>query len=61
MINQDRLLFLSPTVESGREKEACMDEFEPMKPLGAGAFGKVLECKHKKSKQIYAIKQINKK
>lgn len=29
--------------------------------LGKGAFGKVVKCVHKKSKLVYAIKEIDKR
>jgi len=54
-------LFLSPVVQAGWEKEACIEDFEKLADLGQGAFGLVWKMVHKKSGAIYAIKQMDKK
>lgn len=58
---KERYLYLSPTVQAGWEDESCIQDFDQLKLLGKGAFGKVIKVEHKKTKQIYAIKEINKK
>jgi 5'-AMP-activated protein kinase catalytic alpha subunit len=58
---KERLIFLSPTVQGGLEREACTQDFEILAGLGSGAFGRVLKVRHVLSKTIYAIKQISKK
>ena len=59
---KSRLLFLSPTVSEGIERECNKDDFEAIedKALGKGGFGHVWKVKHKITKKIYAIKVINK-
>jgi len=58
-----RILFLSPSVTSGHEREACQSDFESLTKttIGSGGFGKVYKVKHKTSQNIYALKVINKK
>lgn len=58
---KERLLFLSPVVQAGWEKEASISDFDVMANLGQGAFGLVTKVQHKKSQVIYAIKQMDKK
>jgi hypothetical protein len=43
------------------ENEPCLDDFELLKVLGVGAFGKVLMVRRKKTGAIYAMKALNKK
>eukprot|EP00331_Platyophrya_macrostoma_P008449 CAMPEP_0176431400 /NCGR_PEP_ID=MMETSP0127-20121128/14795_1 /TAXON_ID=938130 /ORGANISM="Platyophrya macrostoma, Strain WH" /LENGTH=538 /DNA_ID=CAMNT_0017813411 /DNA_START=70 /DNA_END=1686 /DNA_ORIENTATION=- len=54
------MLFLSPVVQAGWEREATLEDFEKTGDLGSGAFGKVGRYKHKKSGIVYALKQMNK-
>ena len=58
-----RLLVLSPTVKNCLEREANKDDFEALedKNIGKGGFGCVWKVRHKITKQIYAIKVIDKK
>jgi len=60
---KNRVLFLSPSVSSGHEREPCNDDFEALSAttLGTGGFGEVYKVRHKVSKNIYAIKVIGKK
>ena len=57
----ERMIQISPTVEGGLERESRSKDFEIIKSLGAGAYGKVYKCRHKGNKKVYAIKQISKK
>lgn len=59
---KNRLLMLSPSVESGLEKESCKLDFESLqdKCIGEGAFGSVWKVQNKTTKQICAIKVIKK-
>lgn len=38
----------------------CLKQFELLRSVGKGAFGKVRIVRHKRSKQLYALKYINK-
>ncbi len=57
----NRLLFLSPTVQAGWENESYRTDFEHIKTLGKGSFGLVWQARHKKTGKTYAIKEIKKK
>jgi aurora kinase len=59
---KNRILFLSPSVISGEERECRKDDFESLanSNIGVGGFGKVYKVRHKLSKNIFAIKVINK-
>jgi serine/threonine protein kinase len=59
---KNRILFLAPSVSNGEERECRRDDFESLsnKNIGVGGFGKVYKVRHKTSKNIYAIKVINK-
>jgi serum/glucocorticoid-regulated kinase 2 len=41
--------------------DICLDDFEILKLLGKGAFGKVLLCQKKDNQKLYAIKVLKKK
>jgi serine/threonine protein kinase len=58
-----RILFLSPSVLSGEERECRKDDFESLtnSNIGVGGFGKVYKVRHKVSRNVFAIKVINKK
>jgi len=60
---KNRMLFLSPSVLSGEERECRKDDFESLAKtkIGVDGFGKVYKVRHKDSKNVYAIKVINKK
>lgn len=59
---KNRILFLSPSVMNGQERECRRDDFESLanSNIGVGGFGKVYKVRHKESKNVYAIKVINK-
>lgn len=60
---KNRILFLSPSVTDGEERECRKDDFESLANtnIGVGGFGKVYKVRHKVSKNVFAIKVINKK
>ena len=43
------------------KKEICINDFELLKVIGMGAFGKVLQVRNKQSSQILAMKVISKR
>lgn len=43
------------------KEDICIDDFEILKILGKGAFGKVLLCQKKDDQRLYAIKILKKK
>ena len=53
---------MSPSITSGEERECRNDDFESIAStsIGAGGFGKVFKVRHKVSKNVFAIKVINK-
>ena len=57
-----RLLFLSPSVASGKERECVVEDFESIsnRAIGEGAFGQVFKVRHIKTGGLYAIKMISK-
>jgi len=59
---KNRILFLSPSVMSNEERECRKDDFESLANtnIGVGGFGKVYKVRHKVSKNVFAIKVINK-
>ena len=59
---KNRLLFLSPTVRTGLERECNKDDFfrEGDSYIGKGAFGEVWKVSHKMTGKIYVIKVMDK-
>ena len=49
------------TVEKKITKKASLDDFEVLKVLGRGTYGKVQLVKYKKNGQLYAMKSMSKK
>ena len=60
---KNRILFLSPSIINGEERECQKNDFESLANtnIGVGGFGKVYKVRHKVSKNVFAIKVINKK
>ena len=52
----NRILFVSPTVQAGWENQSYRTDFDHLKTLGKGAFGLVWQGRHKSTGKIYAIK-----
>ena len=59
---KNRFLKLTPKVASGLEKEPCKEDFESIedKCIGEGTYGSVWKVRHKITKEIFAIKVMNK-
>ena len=59
---KNRLLFLSPTVRTGLERECNKNDFfrEGDSYIGKGAFGEVWKVSHRQSNKIYVIKVMDK-
>jgi len=57
LATQRRLLFLSPSVKAGTERECTVDDFVSLseRSIGKGAFGEVYKVKHKLSGEVRGI------
>lgn len=53
-----------PTVKANRllfpQSTTCLDDFERLKTLGTGSFGRVMLVKHKGTEQYFAMKILDK-
>ena len=58
---KSRLLPINESVEKGLEPETKINDFNILKELGFGAFGRVYLVEHKITKVQYAIKAIDKR
>ncbi|CAG9315022.1 unnamed protein product [Blepharisma stoltei] len=56
--NFTKLLFESPSVLNGEEKELTRNDFDFERRLGEGAFGQVWRVRHKLTSKQYALKQV---
>ena len=56
----ERFLPIPESVNKCLEREPVIDDFELVKQLGEGSFGKVILFRHKVTKVLYAIKGIDK-
>merc|ERR1712137_790608 len=50
----------APVLYSGNDKKVSKDDFELLKVIGKGSFGKVMQVKKKDDGQIYAMKVLRK-
>lgn len=62
MLNKviNRFLPITVSVAKGFEHEPKIADFEVIKPVGEGSFGRVYLARHKVTQMVYAIKEINK-
>lgn len=42
------------------QNTACLEDFDRLKTLGTGSFGRVMLAQHKEKKQFYAMKILDK-
>ena len=56
-INSEPLLFKKQSRDSGNRR-VVIEDFELGKTLGSGKFGDVLQCRHKATGTLYAVKKI---
>ena len=59
--NDNRLLPINESVLKGLELETRINDFNILKELGSGAFGRVYLVEHKKTKVKYAVKALDKR
>ena len=57
----NRVLSINKSVELGLESEPKISDFNIIKELGTGSYGRVLLVQHNKTKAKYALKAIDKK
>ena len=58
---ENRFLPIPESVRKGLEREAKITDFDILKELGIGTFGRVYLARHKVTKAEYAIKAISKR
>jgi hypothetical protein len=51
---------IDPCCSCPFQNTACLDDFERLKTLGTGSFGRVMLAQHKEKKQFYAMKILDK-
>ncbi|CAI4223047.1 unnamed protein product [Auanema sp. JU1783] len=58
--DNQRLMSIADSSEAAVRDKISMDDFEFLKVLGKGTFGKVILCRERKSSKLYAIKILKK-
>ena len=48
------------TLEPGRQRQYCLNDFELIRVIGRGSYAKVLMVELKRTRRVYAMKVIKK-
>ena len=56
---KEYLIFDSSELYEDSQMGECLDDFEILRELGEGAFGRVFKVRSKRNNKIYAMKQLN--
>ena len=59
-LNNKRMKFSDSSSSSSSQNTAGLDDFDRMKTLGTGSFGRVMLVKHKSTQKYYAMKILDK-